>query len=54
MDPETYQADRRTRALSELYLHIAIEATLDLGRHVIVKSIQHLFHYLDRLEREDR
>jgi len=35
---ETYQADKRTRALSEHYLRIAMEATLDLGRHVIVKT----------------
>lgn len=38
MDLERYQADRRTRALSEHYLRIAIEAALDLGRHVIVKT----------------
>lgn len=35
---EKYQADKHTRALSEHYLRIAIEATLDLGRHVIVKT----------------
>ncbi len=35
---EAYQADKHTRALSEHYLRIAIEATLDLGRHVIVKT----------------
>jgi len=35
---ETYQADKHIRALSEHYLRIAIEATLDLGRHVIVKT----------------
>lgn len=38
MGLERYQADKRTRALSEHYLRIAIEATLDLGRHVIVKT----------------
>jgi len=38
MGLEMYQADKRTRALSEHYLRIAIEATLDLGRHVIVKT----------------
>lgn len=35
---ETYRADKQTRALSEHYLRLAIEATLDLGRHVLVKS----------------
>jgi len=35
---ETYQANKRTRALSEHYLRLAIEATLDLGRHVVVKT----------------
>jgi uncharacterized protein YutE (UPF0331/DUF86 family)/predicted nucleotidyltransferase len=35
---ETYQADKHTRALSEHYLRLAIEALLDLGRHVIVKT----------------
>jgi uncharacterized protein YutE (UPF0331/DUF86 family)/predicted nucleotidyltransferase len=38
MDLDAYQADKRARALSEHYLRIAIEATLDLGRHVIVKT----------------
>jgi len=38
MGLEMYQADKRTRALSEHYLRIAIEAALDLGRHVIVKT----------------
>lgn len=33
-----YLADKRTKALSEHYLRIALEATLDLGRHVIVKT----------------
>ncbi|HEX6386469.1 MAG TPA: HepT-like ribonuclease domain-containing protein [Anaerolineae bacterium] len=35
---ETYQADKQTRALSEHYLRLAIEATLDLSRHIIVKT----------------
>ncbi|MCL0088319.1 DUF86 domain-containing protein [Dehalococcoidia bacterium] len=35
---ETYEAEKHTRALSEHYLRIAIEAILDLGRHVIVKT----------------
>lgn len=35
---EAYQSDKRTRALSEHYLRIALEATLGLGRHVIVKT----------------
>jgi uncharacterized protein YutE (UPF0331/DUF86 family)/predicted nucleotidyltransferase len=35
---ERYQANKRTRALSEHYLRLAIEATLDLGRHVVVKT----------------
>jgi uncharacterized protein YutE (UPF0331/DUF86 family) len=35
---EMYQANKRTRALSEHYLRLAIEATLDLGRHVVVKT----------------
>lgn len=38
MGMEMYQADKRTRALSEHYLRLAIEATLDLGRHVVVKT----------------
>lgn len=38
MGLETYQADKRARALTEHYLRIAIEVTLDLGRHVIVKT----------------
>ncbi len=38
MGQERYQADRRSRALSEHYLRIAIEAALDLGRHVIVRT----------------
>jgi len=38
MSFEAYQADKRTRSLSEHYLRRAIEATLDLGRHVIVKT----------------
>ncbi len=38
MGLEMYQADKRTRALSEHYLRIAIEAALDLGRDVIVKT----------------
>jgi len=33
-----YLADKRTKALSEHYLRIALEATFDLGRHVIVKT----------------
>lgn len=35
---ETYQADKQMRALSEHYLRLAIEATLDLSRHIIVKT----------------
>jgi uncharacterized protein YutE (UPF0331/DUF86 family)/predicted nucleotidyltransferase len=35
---ETYQADKQKRALSEHYLRLAIEATLDLSRHIIVKT----------------
>ena len=38
MGLEAFLADKRTRALSEHYLRIAIEATLDLGRHVIVRT----------------
>ena len=38
MGLEAHQADKRIRALSEYYLRIALEATLDLGRHVIVKT----------------
>ncbi|MGQ9466136.1 MAG: type VII toxin-antitoxin system HepT family RNase toxin [Anaerolineae bacterium] len=38
MGLEKYREDKHTRALSEHYLRIAIEATLDLGRHVIVKT----------------
>lgn len=38
MGLEAYQGDKRTRALAEHYLRIAIEATLDLGRHVIVNT----------------
>jgi len=38
MDLDVYQADKRTRALSEHYLRIAIETTLDLGRHVIIET----------------
>ncbi|MDQ7029100.1 MAG: DUF86 domain-containing protein [Ardenticatenia bacterium] len=38
MGLETYLADKRAKALSEHYLRIAIEATLDLGRHVVVKT----------------
>ena len=37
MGLEAYRADKRTCALSEHYLRLAIEATLDLGRHVIVR-----------------
>jgi len=33
-----YLADKQTRARSEHYLRIALEATFDLGRHVIVKT----------------
>ena len=35
---QTAQVDKHTRALCEHYLRIAIEATLDLGRHVIVQT----------------
>lgn len=35
---ENYRDDKRTCALSEHYLRLVIEATLDLGRHVLVKS----------------
>ena len=35
---EAYLQNKRLRALSEHYLRIALEATLDLGRHVIVKT----------------
>ena len=35
---EAYVQDKLKRALSEHYLRLAIEATLDLGRHVIVKT----------------
>jgi uncharacterized protein YutE (UPF0331/DUF86 family)/predicted nucleotidyltransferase len=35
---EAYLSDKRSRALSEHYLRLAIEATLDLGRHVVVKT----------------
>lgn len=35
---EEYLADKQTKALSEHYLRIALEATLDLGRHVIVST----------------
>jgi len=35
---ERYQGEKHTRALSEHYLRLAIEATLGLGRHVIVKT----------------
>ena len=38
IDFEGFQADKHIRALSEHYLRIALEATLDLGRHVIVKT----------------
>jgi len=38
MGLESYQADKHTRALSEHYMRIALEAILDLGRHVIVKT----------------
>lgn len=38
MGLEAYRADKRTRALSEHYLRLAIEAALDLGRHMIVKT----------------
>lgn len=38
MGLDAYQADKHIRALSEHYLRIALEATLDLGRHVIVKT----------------
>lgn len=38
MGLEKYQADKRTKALSEHYLRLAIEALLDLGRHVIVRT----------------
>ncbi|MDH7486519.1 MAG: DUF86 domain-containing protein [Anaerolineae bacterium] len=37
-DFDTYYADKTTRALSEHYLRRAIEATIDLGRHVIVAT----------------
>ncbi len=33
---EEYQGDNTLRALSEHYLRLAIEAALDLGRHVIL------------------
>ena len=35
---EDYLGDKRTKALSEHYLRIALEATLDLGRHVIIST----------------
>jgi uncharacterized protein YutE (UPF0331/DUF86 family)/predicted nucleotidyltransferase len=35
---EAYKSDKQARALSEHYLRIALEATLDLGRHLIVKT----------------
>ncbi len=35
---EAYLQNKRYRALSEHYLRIAIEASLDLGRHVIVRT----------------
>jgi uncharacterized protein YutE (UPF0331/DUF86 family)/predicted nucleotidyltransferase len=35
---EAYRSAKQTRALSEHYLRIALEATLDLGRHLIVKT----------------
>lgn len=38
MGLESYQADKHARALSEHYLRIALEATLDLGRHLIVMT----------------
>jgi uncharacterized protein YutE (UPF0331/DUF86 family)/predicted nucleotidyltransferase len=38
MTLEVYLLDTRTKDLSEHYLRLAIEATLDLGRHVLVKS----------------
>ncbi len=38
MGLEAYRADKQTRALSEHYLRIAIEATLDLGRHATVTT----------------
>jgi len=38
MSLEAYQADKRVRALSEHYMRLAIEAILDLGRHVIVRT----------------
>lgn len=38
MGLESYEADKHTRALSEHYMRIALEAILDLGRHVIVKT----------------
>jgi uncharacterized protein YutE (UPF0331/DUF86 family) len=38
MGLEAFLADKRTRALSEHYLRIAIKATLDLGRHVIART----------------
>jgi uncharacterized protein YutE (UPF0331/DUF86 family)/predicted nucleotidyltransferase len=38
MGLEQYLSDKRTRALSEHYMRLAIEATLDLGRHITVKT----------------
>jgi uncharacterized protein YutE (UPF0331/DUF86 family)/predicted nucleotidyltransferase len=38
MGLEAYLSDKRSRALSEHYLRLAIEATLDLGRHVVVRT----------------
>lgn len=38
MPRDDFVADRHTRALAEHFVRIAIEATLDLGRHVIVST----------------
>ena len=35
---EVYLANKQRKVLSEHYLRIALEATLDLGRHVIVRT----------------
>ena len=38
IDPDSFEADRQVRALSEHFMRIAIEGALDLGRHVIVRT----------------
>jgi len=45
---EGYQGDRTLQALSEHYLRLAIEAALDLGRHVILgRRLEELKGYRD-------